>query len=128
MSIGDDNIVACSCEAPASSSEEYSDTLESLDARLIAEAHARLQRRMEQGTLTESKELAFPYCSVFAPCGMFPISTPPLPLFMKDDDVVSKIRARLLKERQDAVAVEDAMEKAELAVLEAKCMLLESMP
>ncbi|RNF17553.1 uncharacterized protein Tco025E_04788 [Trypanosoma conorhini] len=124
----DADAATCSCHVPTPPPEECAEAAEALDALLHAETQARLQRRTLQGTSTGDWEEPFPYCSVFAPPCMFPIRTAPLPLFMSDDSVVSGIRASLLKERQDSAVAEAAMEEAELAALELKCMLLESTP
>ncbi|RNF05604.1 hypothetical protein TraAM80_04432 [Trypanosoma rangeli] len=128
MPTASDDAVTCSCHSPSPPSGEYAHTTESLDILLDAETQARLQRRIQQESSTEIVEELFPYCSVFAPPGMFPIQTAPVPLFMDDDNLVSDIRASLLKERHDAAVAEAAMEEAELAALELKCMLLESTP
>ncbi|KAH9593468.1 hypothetical protein LSM04_006394 [Trypanosoma melophagium] len=130
----------CPCEVPTPPPADYADTQQSLDALLQEEANVRLKRREEEREHEQQQQLGkgknrltsvvnpFPYCSVFAPPGMLPIDTAPRPLFMANDEKISRIRAEIHKQQQEAAEREAAIEEAQLAALELKCMLLQGKP
>ncbi|KEG06288.1 hypothetical protein DQ04_14821010 [Trypanosoma grayi] len=123
---------ACGCEAPRPPLPEYAVPCESLDAVLREEAHARIQRRQAQqqhGAATAAvSDDTLLHSSAFNTPSFIPIDTRPRELFMANDAVVSGIREGLLKERQEADAAAAAMEEAQLAALELKCMLMLAKP
>ncbi|ORC89115.1 uncharacterized protein TM35_000131190 [Trypanosoma theileri] len=130
---------ACVCEVPTPPPADYVETQQSLDALLQKEADMRVKRReeekeREQQQLGKGKNRmaavldAFPYCSAFAPPGIVPIDTSPRPLFMSNDEQISRLRAQIQKEQQEAAEKDAAMEEAQLVALELKCMFLQGKP